>query len=587
MAAHPHLFRRRANWYWRRTFRAVSLPKKANFICSEGEIALSLKTADFASAVAVSRLLSTVFDGWMERFRMLKALETIDPEQLRCLLGWALQDIRDAYMARIGLPEAIPDWIREQHLQRLRAEAVVIQSAIRSADYTAIEGFAGEALRRRGVHYDPLSPSFRGFVREVAPGLLEARLNEIIRMDPQGGLSWNRNGIVEIPPATDATQPIAAQRPIDPRLSGRTIGDCAAALMVEFGHSGRLGQKTADQYRQTFGLLIKFLGDRAFAEVSRADGARFKEFIQKLPAKYGQAARYAGLPLAEIIATADRIGDKNRIQPPTWNRHAVALAALGSFAKRHGDASENVFNELAIPKLRDRKETVRDERDRFGTEALTKIFSSPVFTGMRSKQFNYQPGEIVHFESWYWLPLISVTTGMRCEEIAQLQLEDIKDLNSVLCFKIWRGPNRELKSDASKRNVPVPEILFRLGFREFADDRRQRKNASITDLLIPGCHPTGKYERKGTVTAKWFGRYLINLGLKGNKDSFHSLRHDFASAAHIARLDPTIFDYIFGHSTGRLAFDRYSSGIEPAAAEEINKIDFEFLAGVRPYRSGD
>jgi hypothetical protein len=72
MAAHPHLFRRHANWYWRRTFQAVSLPKKANFICSEGEIALSLKTADFASAMAVSRLLSTVFDGWMERFRMLK-----------------------------------------------------------------------------------------------------------------------------------------------------------------------------------------------------------------------------------------------------------------------------------------------------------------------------------------------------------------------------------------------------------------------------------------------------------------------------------------------------------------------------------
>jgi integrase len=410
---------------------------------------------------------------------------------------------------------------------------------------------------------------------------LETRLNEIIRLDPQGSLSWNEAGIFPIQPPEKSVETV---RPGDSRLSGRSIGDCAAALMVELGHGKHHRQKTMDQYRQTYGLLIKFLGDRPIREVSKSDGARFKALLQRLPAKYGQAARYAGCPLMEIINIADRIGDKNRLKPQTWNRHAVALHALGDYAKKHGDAAENVFDGLWIKLNKDADDTERDEHDRFGRDKLARIFSSPVFAGMRSEQFNHQIGDLVVFENWYWLPLISVTTGMRCEEIAQLRLEDVAPVNGILCFQIRRGEGRVLKSKAAKRNVPVPDALVRLGLARFVEDRKRLETPPAGNLLIPGCEPTGKYGLKGTVTAKWFGRYLTNLGLKGEKESFHSLRHDFSSEATSARIDPTIHDYIFGHATGRLAFDRYTSNIEPVAAEEINKINFDFLADVRPYR---
>jgi integrase len=529
---------------------------------------------------AVGRSLSTIFDGWMERFRVLQALETIEPALFRNLLGWALQDLRDVFLARIAEPEALPAHVREKCLGRLKAEAVVIQSAIRAADFAAVEGFAGEVLRRRGISYDPLSAAFRSFVRAVAPVLLEARLNEIVRMDPQGGLSWNQSGIF---PIEEATKGIDLPRP-DPRLSGRTIGDCASALMSELACGNRHGQKTLDQYRQTFGLLIKFLGDRPLSQVAKADGARFKTFIQRLPAKYGQAARYAGCSLAEIIATADRIGDMNRVKPQTWNRHAVALHTLGDYARRHGDTTENVFEELWIKRKKDAEDTERDEHDRLGREKLLQIFSSPVFTGMRSKQLNHKFGDLVVFDNWFWVPLISVTTGMRCEEIAQLQIDDVLQVSGVLCIQVKRGPGRKVKSAAAKRNIPIPDALFRLGFATFVEDRKRIKSPPPDRLLIPGCGATGKYKLKGTVTAKWFGRYLKGLGMKGEKESFHSLRHDFASEATAARVNPTIFDYIFGHRTGRLAFDRYTSKIEPVAAEEINKIDFDFLANVRPYQ---
>jgi hypothetical protein len=148
MADQQHLFKRGGIFYWR---RALPTTPQARGLYFKGEVALSLKTPERTRASAVGRTLSTVFDEWMGRFRMLQELEKIEPAQFRHLLGWALQDIRDVYLSRIAEPEAIPASSREKILLRLRAEAVVIHAAIRSTDFAAVEGFAAEALRRRGV----------------------------------------------------------------------------------------------------------------------------------------------------------------------------------------------------------------------------------------------------------------------------------------------------------------------------------------------------------------------------------------------------------------------------------------------------
>lgn len=586
MAQRQHLFIRNGLWYWRRTYRAGSLLRRSEFLSSEGEIALALGTRDKSRAQAIGRQLSTLFEAWMDRFQMLGMLETLDLADFRALIGWALQDARDVYMTRIALPDAIPDAVRSRQVNKLRAEAAVIEEAIKSGDFSMVQGLAADLLRRRSIRFEFDAPVFQSFVKEVAPSLVEARLAEIIRLDPHQGLGWAQSAptapAASSPPTIEPTATASLLSIPDPAGSGRTIKECLNGFMADAARSEKFTDKTASQYRQTIKLLTEFCGNVTVRKVDRAQAARFKELVLRLPQKYGQSSRYTGKSLSEIIRIADRVDDRARIQAPTWNRHQVALSQIWDYAKRHGDVVDNVFDGLALPKRKGRRGNARSERDRWGRERLAQLFGSPVFTGMRSKQFPHQPGQIVDFDSKFWLPVIAIATGMRREEIAQLRRRDIEQVNGVDCIRVRAGEGQAIKSPAAERNIPIADALKKLGFMVFIEDQKLGPD----DLLLPGCSPMGSMARYGEVTGKWFGRYLRHIGIKDAKLNFHSLRHDFASEAHAAKIEAYFIDYLMGHATRRIGFDRYSSGIEMELKMAIEKIDLSMLAAVKPYRGG-
>lgn len=589
MAAHPHVFRRNAIWYWRRTFQAVSLPKKANFICSQREVALSLKTADRRSALAVGRTLSTVFEGWMAQFRMLACLEKIESDDISALVQWALADVRDVYALQIADPNSVTDELRRQHVKRMVCEAAVFQNAIQTGNIEMVEGPAAALLRRRSIRFEYGSPAFTAFVRAVAPSLIEARLAEILRLDPQGGLDWRRQ-IVSGDTIDPKLQPQVSKQsavihhPANPMPTGirpRSIDDCFKAWLLDITRSvGKnqkpsKGEKTLSQYRQTLRLLADYFGNIAAAEITCAMAGEFKELVLRLPSKYGQSARYVGKRPVEIVQIADRLAETKRMTAATWNRHQVALSMVWDHAKRHGCVSENVFSGVRV-ELGRREGRDSEDRERFGIERLTKLFSSPIYTGMRSAHLPHLPGGIVEKNARYWVPLISVTTGLRREEITQLRRRDIDFVNGTLCIRVRAGAGQKLKSKSAKRNIPIPEALLRLGFTSFFGDIGVRRD----DLVFADCAQVGKARNYGEVIGKWFGRYIRHIGLKTADLTFHSLRHDFASEMHVAGVEPFFVDYLMGHSTGRMAFERYSSGLEPALKSAIDKMNVRFLDAV-------
>jgi hypothetical protein len=296
MAQRQHLFIRNGLWYWRRTYRAASLLRSSQFLSCEGEIALALRTREKSRAQAIGRQLSTLFEAWMDRFRMLGMLETLDSADFRALIGWALQDARDVYLTRVALPDAIPDAIRARQVNKLRAEAAVIEEAIKSGDFSMVQGLAADLLRRRSIRFEFDAPVFRSFVKEVAPSLVEARLAEIIRLDPHEGLGWAQLA----PAAPAAALPLAIESTAAatllpaPELSGpgRKIKECLDGFMADAARSEKFTDKTASQYRQTIKLLTEFLGNVPVRKVDRAQAARFKELVLRLPQKYGQSSRY-------------------------------------------------------------------------------------------------------------------------------------------------------------------------------------------------------------------------------------------------------------------------------------------------------
>lgn len=580
MAARSHLFRRASIWYWRRTLRAGLLPQKSSYLYSEGEVALSLKTADFASAVAVGRILSTAFEGWMASFRMLACLHELRVEDFKALIQWAAADLRDVYVAQVYDPLVLPEEARTRQVKRLRDEAAVIESCLQRGDFQMIEGLAAGLLRRRSIRFEYDDPTFARYVRAVAPSLIEARLSEILRLDPEQHYIWRKAVLEldakEIPECGTAAHAAPVEKPVSrtserSNISSRKIGECLDGCLTDAARAERLGEKTATQYRQTARMLIGHYGDIPAVSVSRAMAAEFKEIVLRLPSKYGQSSHYAGQSLTEAVATADRLRDAKRITAATWNRHQVALKQIWDYAVRHGYATENVFDGVRVVKRRSFKR-VNEERERFGRERLATLFRSPVFTGMKSRELPHKPGTVLERNARYWLPLIAVTTGMRREEIAQLRRRDLEVVGGILCFRVRDGEGQGIKSASAKRDIPIPKTLERLGFVEFAGDLTQRPS----DLLFTDCRQVGKERKYGEVVGKWFGRYLRHIGIKTSSLTFHSLRHDFASEMHAAGVDAFLIDYLMGHSTRRLAFDRYSSGIEPALKAAVDKLDIVF-----------
>ncbi|MFN7194548.1 MAG: tyrosine-type recombinase/integrase, partial [Rhodospirillales bacterium] len=382
------------------------------------------------------------------------------------------------------------------------------------------------------------SPAFIAFVRAVAPSLIEARLAEILRLDPQGGLDWRRQ-IVSGDTTDPKLQPQVAKQsaiihlppnPIPIGIRPRSIDDCFKAWLLDITRSvGKnqkpsKGEKTLSQYRQTLRLLADYFGNIAAAEITCAMAGEFKELVLRLPSKYGQSARYVGKRPVEIVKIADRLAETKRMTAATWNRHQVALSMVWDHAKRHGCVSENVFSGVRIETGR-RDERDSEDRERFGFQRLEKLFSSPVFTGMQSARLPHLPGDRIEKNARFWMPLISVTTGMRREEIAQLRRRDIDFINETLCIRVRAGAGQNLKSKSAKRNIPIPEALFRLGFVAFFGEIGTRSD----DLVFADCAPVDKARSYGEVVGKWFGRYLRHIGLKTPDLTFHSLRHDFGS----------------------------------------------------------
>jgi integrase len=113
---------------------------------------------------------------------------------------------------------------------------------------------------------------------------------------------------------------------------------------------------------------------------------------------------------------------------------------------------------------------------------------------------------------------------MRLGEIAGLRVMDAEQVDGVPALRVRPYEGRSIKTKESRRDVPVPSALRRLGLLAFIQHRRT--HAAPTDLLFPD----GKANVRGQWGAKlgeWFVGHLKEQGIVGTKLGMHSFRHTF------------------------------------------------------------
>lgn len=178
----------------------------------------------------------------------------------------------------------------------------------------------------------------------------------------------------------------------------------------------------------------------------------------------------------------------------------------------------------------------------FSPEELQRIFDSSIYTQ------GYLPlggGKIACF----WLPLLALYTGARLEELAQLQVSDVKQaegLGPYLSITDLGSTNAQLKNAYSRRNIPLHQHLLAMGFLQHV--QAQRCGYLFPDLKI---NPRGK--RSGYFS-NWFSSYLRKkVGIRDTRKVFHSFRHSFKDICRNNSIEEAIHDALTGHKSNSVS----------------------------------
>ena len=288
----------------------------------------------------------------------------------------------------------------------------------------------------------------------------------------------------------------------------RSIGDLVRAYRED--RKGVIGEEpTSRRYNHIFAALEQVIGaHRPLSSLSREDCRKVRDALRKLPVHASK--RFPGMTFAEIIEKMDDAEDEvERLAPTTVNSYIQNLNAMMNWAVREEWISKNPAGGLMGANL------PRVKRRGFRPDELQTVFD-----GLAAERKS---------ESWrWWIPLLAVLTGARCNEIAQLRVSDIRREGDIhyIAFSRFdasgkRVSDKRLKTEASERLVPLHETILNAGFVTWVSKFNDPTGRLFCEL---GQGPNGNYSHD---VSKWFARYLDSVGLTDPCLVLHSFRHGF------------------------------------------------------------
>ena len=198
-------------------------------------------------------------------------------------------------------------------------------------------------------------------------------------------------------------------------------------------------------------------------------------------------------------------------------------------------------------------------RQPWSTENLQRLLSSPVWQKGHLPNHKKAGGSAA-----YWLPLLGLYTGARCSELCQLTTKDILQDGGVWVIRVSdMQPSQQVKSDASRRIIPLHAEILRLGFIEYW---KSLKSNSLWPELP-------KREGKaGGFFSQYFGA-LRTLCEIPDHTGFHSFRHSVRSSLLAAGVAESIIDRLLGHeSSGGIGGKVYTHLTPQTLQSAINSL---------------
>ncbi|PCH62534.1 MAG: hypothetical protein COC19_02660 [SAR86 cluster bacterium] len=261
---------------------------------------------------------------------------------------------------------------------------------------------------------------------------------------------------------------------------------------------GGLSEKIQNSYIRFHRDWLELMPDKPLAQYKKRE---IRDFILELAsAPKRNLKEYKGRPLSELleldIPEKDRVAAKTADEVRKWLQGVFSLARTEEW--------------VAISPATDLKLGLNDSKP---------------YGHYEDQQVSTMLADVLSNKDWKkWIIWIAAYTGMRRGEIVQLRKTDIKfDSESKRHYILVtdEGEGQSIKTEASKRKVPLHNQLKDIGLLEYVD--------SCEDRLFPDL-------RAQSVTS-WFNtRFKAKLEIPMFNDSgqrlvFHSFRHSVITKA--------------------------------------------------------
>ena len=315
-----------------------------------------------------------------------------------------------------------------------------------------------------------------------------------------------------------------------PKPVGIGASDSASSLRL-FGaferwrkeHRGP--EKSAVEFESVIRRFISLHGDLMVAEITKAHVREFKDALLDYPARLSNTMRK--LSVRDVLALHKDKPDIPRLKPVTINeKYLTALSVVLKKAVTEGFIEFNPAADIKATEDRNAEPT----RIPYTDEDIAKIISWSIFSEGERPEAGKGVASV-------WMPLISMYSGARLEEIARLTRESFGTEDGVLFFRIQGRP----KNPGSRRKVPVHSKLVALGFMDYVE-------SIASGYIFPNLEEVNG--KRSHSWSKWYGRYSRARGITDKRKVFHSFRHTVKrKLRNLPALDPTLFDAVMGHVT--------------------------------------
>lgn len=545
----PYLMRRDGIFYFRRVLPAI------------GEIKISLKTSNDTIAKRHCRYMTLAIERLIEECEAMgkeltqEVVKRFVRSEFERMMRWSNRLLKEC---ESGEKEA------SEMVALAKADEDAAREALFNKDFSSVEGIAGKLLRRYDIKN--ANPS-KDTDHQLFVGLLRAKL-ESSRIErekllgnydavtPKDAL-FNGCDVDTIAPVVDLfmkkqgfkeEKVYTVRNVIDKYIQLKSRGDWTS-------------ESTIDENIRLFRWFVSMgYGDIDAQDLTIDEVRNFREILLRLPKGFALAKKYRGMSLEEIAEK----GEGQRLTSSTLQKYYGFFNTFLEWAEKQKYTPQGLIIRGGI-KTKNKKQKAKNK---WSDEALQTLFHSPLYSGRDIEQNWWRgiAGKQVVKDDFYWIPLVGIYSGMRLGEILQLRVDHFAIEQGILYFDLTDV--KQIKTEAGYRKVPIHPRLVELGLLDFV-------SGDGNDLVFRNV-PWGA-KRISHNASGWYSDYFRNIGIKTQKTSFHSLRHNLIQALFSCGVQEVFVRSIVGHEKEGTTQTNYVDSEDiKELFEKISRVHFNF-----------